>query len=143
MTGIGPLGRRMKLLDTPDRGQPVIVSEFGGISYAPSHPGESWGYVTASNEADFEGRLREMFTALQSSPILAGFCYTQLTDTLQEANGIADRRRRPKLAASTIRSIVSGEALDTSSHRRPKRPVEQLSVAAEAAALLRGADRSG
>jgi beta-galactosidase/beta-glucuronidase len=144
MSGLGPLGRRMKLLDVPDRGQPIIVSEFGGISYAPADPDRSWGYVTVSSEADFEARLREMFTALQSSPILAGFCYTQLTDTLQEANGIADPWRRPKLPVSTIRSIVFGEDLDTSAHRRPKQPVERPSVASEAAALLRAqADPGG
>ena len=125
MAGIGPLGRRMRLLETPDRGQPIIVSEFGGVSYAPADPKAAWGYLTAQNAAELELLLTEQFQALQSSPVLAGFCYTQLTDTLQEANGLTDPHRRPKLASETIRNIVQGQLVDISSHRRPKKPIEQ------------------
>ncbi len=126
MAGIGPLGRRMKLLDVPDRGQPIIVSEFGGVSYAPQHVDAPWGYVTANDSEEFERHIRDMFEAVQNSPVLAGFCYTQLTDTLQEANGLADPLRRPKLPVALLRSIVEGDAVDTSAHRRPKTPVERL-----------------
>lgn len=131
LAGIGPFGRRMKLLDVPDRGQPVMVSEFGGVSFASTHRGESWGYVTASESQHFHDLLRDLFEAIQGSPVLAGFCYTQLTDTLQEANGLTDPQRRPKLPVESIRSIVRGESLDTSSHRRPKRPVEPPSTPVE------------
>ncbi|MEN2741649.1 glycoside hydrolase family 2 TIM barrel-domain containing protein [Microbacterium sp. X-17] len=123
--GIGPLGRRMRLLDRPDRGQPVVVSEFGGVSYAPSGSGDAWGYTSATNPEQFEHLLRELFQALQSSPVLAGFCYTQLTDTRQEANGLTDADRVPKIPAEVIRSIVQGDGVDTSGHRRPKQPSEQ------------------
>ncbi len=109
MAGIGPLGRRMHLLDGTYDGQPVIVSEFGGVSHAPTFDLEkSWGYVTATDLADYESLLRELFAALQSSPVLAGFCYTQLTDTLQETNGLAGPDRRPKLPVERIRAIVQG-----------------------------------
>lgn len=131
LAGIGPLGRRMKLLDAPDRGQPVVVSEFGGVSYAPTNPGDSWGYVTTTKESQFEDMLSELFQALQASPVLAGFCYTQLTDTLQEANGLTDPDRRPKLPTASIRAIVLGESLDVSLQRRPKRPIEQVTAAIE------------
>lgn len=123
--GIGPLGRRMKLIDQPDRGQPFVVSEFGGVSYAPDDVERAWGYLTASDEEAYEQALRALFEALQSSPVLAGFCYTQLSDTLQEANGLTGPDRRPKIAAARIRAIVLGENVDLSSHRRPKRPTEQ------------------
>ena len=66
----------------------------------------TWGYTTAAGPEDFEARLRRAFGALQASPHLAGFCYTQLTDTMQEANGLVDARRRPKIAAKMIREIV-------------------------------------
>ena len=125
MSGLGPLGRRMRLLDTPDRGQPTVVSEFGGISYAPTNRAVAWGYLTAQTEADFERLLKDQFEALQSSPVLAGFCYTQLTDVLQEANGLTDPQRRPKLPVETIRNIVLGRSVDISSHRRPKKAHEQ------------------
>jgi hypothetical protein len=125
MSGIGPLGRRMRLVDTPDRGQPTLVSEFGGISYAPTNRQVAWGYLTAHNAAEFERLLKDQFEALQSSPVLAGFCYTQLTDVLQEANGLTDPQRQPKLPIETIRNIVLGRDVDISSHRRPKKAVEQ------------------
>jgi hypothetical protein len=124
LNGIGPLGRRLRLTDTPTAGQPIIVSEFGGISFAPADAGASWGYATASDARTYEQALREQFRALQESPVLAGFCYTQLTDTRQEANGLAGEDRRPKVPLHVIRSIVQGDGVDTSSHRRPKVPDE-------------------
>ena len=66
----------------------------------------TWGYTTADGPEDFEARLRRTFGALQASPHLAGFCYTQLADTMQEANGLADAHRRPKISAKVIREIV-------------------------------------
>jgi hypothetical protein len=42
--------------------------------------------------------------------VLAGFCYTQLTDTMQEANGLLDERREPKLPVERLRRIVTGRA---------------------------------
>jgi beta-galactosidase/beta-glucuronidase len=125
LDGIGPLGRRMRLVPTQDRDQPVIVSEFGGIGFATSEQFNAWAYITASDAAEFEGHLREQFAALYSSPVLAGVCYTQLTDTLQEANGLTDALRVPKLPIATIRSIVRGSELDISGHNRPRRPVER------------------
>jgi beta-galactosidase/beta-glucuronidase len=107
--GSGPAGRRLVALagtSTPE--QPVMVTEFGGISFAPDAEIATWGYQTASSAKDFEKVLRTLFGALQSSPVLAGFCYTQLTDTLQEANGLTDENRKPKLPIATIREIVVG-----------------------------------
>ena len=123
--GIGPLGRRVQLLDTTTGGRPVVVSEFGGVSYAPHHSGAGWGYAAPASEEAFEALVRDLFGALQESPVLAGFCYTQLTDTLQEANGLADAARRPKLPVDVLRSIVLGTGIDIAWQRRPKKPIEQ------------------
>ncbi|SED77052.1 glycoside hydrolase family 2 protein [Ruania alba] len=126
LSGLGPLGRRMRLLASASRTAPVMVSEFGGISFAPSHDdGTAWGYGTAASGEEFESIVRELFTALQSSPVLAGFCYTQLVDTRQESNGLADAHRTPKLAPEVIAAIVRGDTVDTSGHRRPRKPAEQ------------------
>jgi beta-galactosidase/beta-glucuronidase len=124
LSGLGPLGRRMQLLDHPYRGQPIVVSEFGGIGFNTSPDDSTWGYGTVGTAADFEDALRQTFTAIQASPVLAGFCYTQLTDTHEEVNGLTDAHRKPKLPPDVIRSIVLGEGVDTSWHRRPRRPVE-------------------
>ncbi len=123
--GISPLGRTTRLVDEPDRGKPVIVSEFGGVSYVTQYEGIKWGYAAATSDEEFAAHVRELFTALQTSPVLAGFCYTQLTDTLQEANGLADADRNPKLPVDVIKSIVMGAGVDVSSHRRPKRPAPE------------------
>lgn len=110
LNGIGPAGRRIRLSAEPDRGQPVMLTEFGGVQYSPGEAEEdAWGYSRATSAEDFERRLRELFDAVRASDVLAGFCYTQLTDTLQEANGLADEHRVPKLAAETLRAIVTGD----------------------------------
>ena len=123
--GIGPLGRRIQLLGAGDPHRPVVVSEFGGVSYAPGHEGDGWGYATPATPNAFRALLADLFAALYSSPAIAGFCYTQLTDTLQEVNGLADGNRRPKLRADAVRSIVLGEGIDTAWQRRPKQPIER------------------
>lgn len=123
--GIGPLGRRIQLLGAGDPHRPVVVSEFGGVSYAPGHEGDGWGYATPATPNALRALLADLFAALYASPAIAGFCYTQLTDTLQEVNGLADGNRRPKLRTDTIRSIVLGEGIDTAWQRRPKQPTER------------------
>jgi hypothetical protein len=44
-------------------------------------------------------------SALLDSPALAGFCYTQLTDTEQETNGLLRADRTPKLDLEKVRAI--------------------------------------
>lgn len=109
VTGMGPAGRRLTLLPASRDGAPVMVTEFGGVSFAASAPADSWGYSVATTGAEFEARLRDLVGALHDSPVLAGFCYTQLTDTRQETNGLTDEHRRPKLPVETLRAIVVGE----------------------------------
>ena len=60
-----------------------------------------------NDEAAFLSRLRELVGAA-SAGALAGFCYTQLTDTLQERNGLLDEHRRPKADADALRGALSG-----------------------------------
>lgn len=90
-------------------GAHVMVTEFGGIAYAAEG---TWGYATVSTEDEFGEKVAGLFAAMNSSPTLAGHCYTQLTDTLQEANGLATAERRPKLEAAVIRALVTGRPQD-------------------------------
>ncbi|CQR58316.1 hypothetical protein [Paenibacillus riograndensis] len=46
---------------------------------------------------------------LFSSPVIQGFCYTQLTDVEQEINGLLTYDRKPKAPVERIRSIIKGE----------------------------------
>ncbi|MGP9538345.1 glycoside hydrolase family 2 protein [Brachybacterium sp. AOP43-C2-M15] len=84
---------------------PVMITEFGGIAYAAEG---TWGYATVSDPEEFAEKVGGLFAALNASPVLAGHCYTQLTDTLQEANGLATADRVPKLDAAVIRALVTG-----------------------------------
>lgn len=106
--GIGPAGRRLVVHTARvDPDQPIMLTEFGGVSFAPATElDDSWGYSTARDEVDFEARLRTMFDAVNASPVLAGFCYTQLTDTRQETNGLCDEHRTPKIDAEWIARLV-------------------------------------
>jgi len=42
---------------------------------------------------------------LRALPFVAGFCYTQLTDIEQEANGLLTDDRRPKVAPEYIAAL--------------------------------------
>jgi beta-galactosidase/beta-glucuronidase len=86
--------------------EPVMLSEFGGISYRPQ-PSTSWfGYGTVKDPDAFLSKYRELVDAILESPAVAGFCYTQLTDTEQETNGLLTANREPKFDMATVRSIT-------------------------------------
>lgn len=93
-------------------GKPILLTEFGGVAYRKSQQ-EGWGYSTADDEADFVKRLSEIVEAVYASPILQGFCYTQLTDVEQEINGLLTYDRQPKTDLETIARINRGEGLKT------------------------------
>ncbi|QGF22872.1 glycoside hydrolase family 2 protein [Raineyella fluvialis] len=89
------------------RSRPVLLTEFGGIMYVSTPPDEAtWGYAGATSPEDLEGRIRAIMEAVRSAPVLAGYCWTQLTDTLQEANGLVDAGRVPKLPVETLRALM-------------------------------------
>ncbi|MBM7568029.1 glycoside hydrolase family 2 protein [Paenibacillus sacheonensis] len=92
----------------PYEGQPILVTEFGGISFQKGD-WEGWGYSGAKDEADFEARLRNVVEPLRQAPLVQGFCYTQLTDVEQEINGLLTYDRQPKLPLEQIRKIVLGQ----------------------------------
>jgi beta-galactosidase/beta-glucuronidase len=107
LRGSGPGRRKVLLGDPVRRGQPVVITEFGGLSYAPE-AGEKWfGYSTASDADDLLRRFADLVGAIAETRELAGFCYTQLTDTLQETNGLLTEHREPKLDVQKVHEIVS------------------------------------
>ena len=104
----GPAGRRILLNhDHAHTNKPVMLTEFGGVRYELTNADTSaWGYSTASDAVDFAERLRGLLDGVWASGFLAGFCYTQLTDTEQETNGLLTVHREPKLPIETIRAMV-------------------------------------
>ncbi|WP_229670153.1 glycoside hydrolase family 2 TIM barrel-domain containing protein [Microlunatus endophyticus] len=110
LTDRGPGRRRILVGDRENRGQAVMITEFGGLSYAPE-VGQHWfGYSTVTSEAEYLDRFEDLVTAITEQPALMGFCYTQLTDTLQENNGLLHADRTPKLPVERIRAVVTTPA---------------------------------
>ena len=105
---LGPAGRPLVLSGNVDDA-PIMLTEFGGISFNPDHVDEAWGYSAATTPDDFAKHLRNVVDAVRSSSVLAGFCYTQLSDTLQETNGLVDAERNPKLPLNELCAAITGE----------------------------------
>jgi hypothetical protein len=88
------------------RGEPVLVTEFGGIAFRTADP-EGWGYRTVSSEEELLERYKALVAALVRSETVQGFCYTQLTDIEQEINGLLTYDREPKADLALIREITT------------------------------------
>ena len=88
-------------------GQPILVTEFGGIAFSSDMKGNNWGYAdSVENETQFLARLRSLIKAISEKKELQGFCYTQLTDVMQEVNGLLSITRKPKCPIEEIRNII-------------------------------------
>jgi beta-galactosidase/beta-glucuronidase len=106
LDGFGPAGRRMSLeAERTDR--PVLLTEFGGVSLATGSDSD-WGYSTAADVGAFESQVTAILLAVRTAGGLAGFCYTQLTDTGQETNGLLFADRSPKFPVERVRAAVGG-----------------------------------
>ncbi|MCC7493961.1 MAG: hypothetical protein IT204_16510 [Fimbriimonadaceae bacterium] len=91
----------------PYRGQPYLVSEFGGTWWNPAaRPGDpSWGYGNRpATIEEFYERFDALCAALLENPGIAGYCYTQLTDVYQEQNGVVLFDRRQKFDLARLRA---------------------------------------
>ena len=85
-------------------GQPVMLTEFGGIAFCDGSE-DTWGYYgKVHNAEEFMARIKDAVSHLISAPI-AGFCYTQLTDVEQETNGLMNADRTMKLAPEEYRKV--------------------------------------
>jgi beta-galactosidase/beta-glucuronidase len=105
ITGVQPGYRAILVSGVSRTSEPVVLSEFGGLTLDTSD-GETWhGYGVVTDAASLLKGYRELVDALLDSPAIAGFCYTQLTDTLQEKNGLVTEDRRPKIEAREVRRI--------------------------------------
>jgi hypothetical protein len=111
IAGHGPAGRRL-VLDGDIDTAPIMLTEFGGIAYDVDDADGAWGYAAANSSEHFAGMLTELFAAVHAADALVGFCYTQLTDTLQEANGLLSSNRRVKIPIERIRAAVIGSHPD-------------------------------
>ena len=86
------------------KGQPIIISEYGGIAFNNDDSG--WGYGNKVNtKEDFIKRFDDITTAVKKIPYCCGFCYTQVSDVQQEINGLMDMERNFKVEPEIIQEI--------------------------------------
>ena len=100
------------LKDNPNRqkygGEPVFVSEYGGIKWAGDDTVKSWGYgENVTTPEEFAKRYCGLTSALLSNKKMFGFCYTQLYDIEQEQNGLYTYEREKKFSDRIYDEIIS------------------------------------
>ena len=104
-------GRILTLDGHPHRGQPICLTEFGGVAFSnphdPAHEKE-WGYVRCDTIEEFTERCLSLIEVARTTGMFSRFCYTQFADTFQEANGLLTARREPKIPIERIAQAVRG-----------------------------------
>lgn len=104
-------GRRISLPGSAARAAavPVVLSEFGGISV--HNDVDAWSaYGDVMEPEHLVEALRALVAATGPGSGLAGYCYTQLTDTAQEKNGLLTEARVPKSPPERIKAALLGQA---------------------------------
>ncbi len=106
---LGMLNRPLQIGSAPLAEKPLLVTEFGGIAFRQdAQQAGAWGYNQgAESQEDYAARLQEQVEAVLSIPGCCGYCYTQLTDVMQEVNGLLRPDRTEKLPLEQLRSIFS------------------------------------
>ncbi len=96
----------------PTGKEAFMVTEYGGIAFAniglQGELGgmETWGYHgKESDEESFFARYEACTEAITEIPFCQGYCYTQLTDIMQEINGLLTPDRKPKVDVERVRQI--------------------------------------
>lgn len=105
-----PGQRKLLLEGYPFRGQPLMLGEFGGVSLDTGATADGWGYTATNTPEQLGRRYAALITAVNGIERLAGFCYTQFTDTYQEINGLVTMQRVPKLPLARLRAATLGQA---------------------------------
>jgi len=104
-------GRLLALDGFPHRGQPICLSEFGGIAQLRERPKDAtddWGYAQTSSIEAYEDLVCRLIEVVRSTAMFSGFCYTQFADTFQEVNGLLNADRTPKIPFDRLALAVRG-----------------------------------
>lgn len=100
-----PGGRILTLDGYPHRGQPIMLTEFGGIAFSKADKvgaNKDWGYSKAASEDELLRNYASLLEVVNNTTIFSGYCYTQFADTFQEANGLLYADRTPKVPLEEI-----------------------------------------
>ncbi|MDP2342360.1 MAG: glycoside hydrolase family 2 TIM barrel-domain containing protein [Deltaproteobacteria bacterium] len=104
-----PGGRELIVGEQKASDHPLVLSEFGGIALAGD---KGWGYSTCKTPEELQQRYENLMDVVRDLGIFCGFCYTQFTDTYQEANGLLYADRRPKFPLDAIARATRGRRGD-------------------------------
>jgi hypothetical protein len=103
-----PAGRALVLDGLEPAGRPVVLTECGGIAVHDASD-DTWGYTRVRNREALARGYESLMQAIHAAALLSGFCYTQLADTYQEANGLLTADRKPKLDIQFVAACTRGE----------------------------------
>ncbi len=108
-----PGGRVITVEGYAHKGQPVMLTEFGGIAFVEPEDAiiATWGYSAVKSSQEFRRRYEELMNAIHRIELFTGFCYTQFTDTFQEANGLFKADRTPKFPLTAMARSTRGVGL--------------------------------
>jgi hypothetical protein len=110
-----PGGRMLFVGEDRSWNRPIVLTEFGGIALA-NEIDETWGYSRTDSAEQLALRYAALLETVRNLPALAGFCYTQFTDTYQEANGLLYADRTPKAPFEEIALATTGAMPDHDTH---------------------------
>jgi hypothetical protein len=104
-----PGGRLLVLEGSAHADQPLMLTEFGGIALV-SATARTWGYTVCRSAEEFAKQYERVLDVVRNLGLLSGFCYTQFSDTYQEANGLLRADRTPKMPVARIAAATAGPA---------------------------------
>lgn len=99
-----PAGRQIYADGYSHAGEPILLTEFGGIAFAQGD-GKAWGYTTIGTAEELIETYKRLIRDIQDSESLFGYCYTQLSDVEQEVNGLLTYDRTYKVDPKEIKAI--------------------------------------
>ncbi|WP_229487677.1 glycoside hydrolase family 2 protein [Pseudoduganella lutea] len=105
---VRPARRRLVIDGFSGAGKPLFLSEFGGIACLDSSKEKGWGYSVAKDGPELLERYQKLMAAIHRCRPLSGFCYTQLTDTFLEKNGLLTEDRVPKAPIAALAEATRG-----------------------------------
>jgi hypothetical protein len=105
---VQPDRRRLVIDGYTGLGKPLFLSEFGGIAVMKAGEQQGWGYSVASDGKELLARYQQLMAAVHACRPLSGFCYTQLTDTFLEKNGLLTEDRVPKAPVAALAEATRG-----------------------------------
>ncbi|HEX6274037.1 MAG TPA: glycoside hydrolase family 2 TIM barrel-domain containing protein [Polyangiaceae bacterium] len=118
-------GGRSIVLEARAGEHPIVLSEFGGVSIADAGT-KGWGYGLCRTKDDFAEHYASLLSVVRSLDLLAGFCYTQFTDTYQETNGLLAMDRTPKIPLEVIAEATTGRPDPAASEITPGLRIEPM-----------------